>query len=132
MTEYKKLESVEDVPQSLTQLTHDWMVDYVVAQNNPADAADLLEFEEAHQKAWTSNLKDKNGKERPPVMKTDIKEMRKWFCSRYFPHLLQKKSKKDKLSNLSYSKSKLAELAARANQKPAAASSRRKTQQQQQ
>lgn len=129
MAEYKALTSVEEVPQSLTQLTHDWMVDYVVAQNNPADAKELLDFEESHQKAWTSNLKDKEGKERPPVMKTDIKAMRQWFCSKYFPQLLRKsKSNQSKPSNLDYSRSKLAELAAKANapKTPAAASSRKK------
>ena len=114
MAEYKKLVSVEDVPQSLTQLTHDWMVDYVVAQDNPEDAAALLAFEEANQKAWSSNLKDKDGKDRPPVMKTDIKAMRQWFCEKYFPQLLAKKNKQKKASNLDYSRDKLAELAARA------------------
>ena len=126
MAEYKKLQSVEDIPQSLTQLTHDWMVDYVVAQGNPEDAAALLAFEEANQKQWSSNLKDENGKEYPPVMKTDIKAMRKWFCEKYFPALLKNKSKKTKESNLEYSRNKLSELAAKANQKSDSASSKKK------
>ena len=124
MAEYKKLQSVEDIPQSLTQLTHDWMVDYVLAQGNPENAAALLAFEEANQEKWSSNLKYKDGKERPPVMKTDIKAMREWFCKKYFPDLLKNKSKKAKQSNLEYSKNKLAELAAKANQKSASASSK--------
>ena len=118
MAEYKKLQSVEDIPQSLTQLTHDWMVDYVLAQGNPENAAALLAFEEANQEKWSSNLKY--------IMKTDIKAMRQWFCEKYFPALLKNKSKKAKESNLEYSRSKLAELAVKASQKPASASPKKK------
>ena len=95
---YKALKNVDDVPTSKTQLTHDWMQDYVFAKH-PEDFKELFDWENAHQVIFKSNLRNTGGFE---TSKTDIKAMREWFLKKYakeFPMLSKKKPITKKESN---------------------------------
>lgn len=111
---YPKLESVEDIPESRSQLSYDWMVQYALANGTPEQCADLLDFIEKNQVIRESHLKRCRGVE---FTVTDIKPMRNLFCDMFFPALKEYKSKpKSKESQLDMARRLLAEKAAQAGQ----------------
>lgn len=121
---YPKLQSIEDIPVSRSQLSHDWMLEYTLAKGTPEQAAALLDFIEKNQVVRESHLKTCHGVE---YTVTDIKPMRNLFCEMFFPALKDTKSKpKSKESQLDKAKRLLAEKAAQAKAQPKATTSRSK------
>lgn len=120
---YPKLRSVDDIPVSRSQLSHDWMLEYTLAKGTPEQAAALLEFIESNQVTRNSHLPKCRGVE---FTVTDIGPMRDLFCKMFFPSLKETKSKpKNKESQLEKAKRMLAEKAAQAKKDKAASKSKK-------
>lgn len=109
---YPKLQSIDDIPESRSQLSHEWMVEYTLAKGTPEQCAALLDFIEKNQVVKESHLKTCRGVE---FTVTDIKPMRDLFCDMFFPSLREPKNKpKSKESQLDMAKRLLAEKASQA------------------
>lgn len=121
---YPKLKSVDDIPVSRSQLTHDWMLDYTVAKGTPEQAQTLLDFIENNQVIRGSHLPTCHGVE---YTVTDIKPMRDLFCTMFFPGLKEAKGKsKSKESQLDKARRMLGKAAQATPKRTTAASKSKK------
>lgn len=93
---YVKLNKVSDIPESKTQLTKDWMSEYVIAKGTAEQIATCIKFLEDKSIDGHNNLTGED------IKKIDLVGMREWFCEEFFPNVgKKKKSSKKKEAQLS-------------------------------
>lgn len=87
---YKKLNKVDDIPESKTQLTQKWMMDYLKEKASNEDKQYFISFlENADNK-----VKRTNNLTNTEYETIDIKKFREEFCKKYFSKLNEKNTKK--------------------------------------
>lgn len=90
MAKKKRLNALTDTPSSLSDLTLDYMYDYVKAKGTKADK---VWFAKTVEGLWGKKYNNLAKAEIEGI--TDIPALRKEFADRFFPNLLDRKKKKD-------------------------------------
>ena len=87
---YFKLNNINDEPTSKTQLTKEWMGEYVLAKGNAEQIATCVKYltDKSTYKEGTNNLTGEK------ITKVDLVSLRNWFCQEFFPILNEKKNNK--------------------------------------
>jgi len=92
----KKRNYALNPPANLTELNKDSMLDYVIGLNDEKELAwfiDLLDNNK-EMKEYKFDTKDGKHKKGDPLEGYNLPPIRKAFARRYFPSLLEKKTKK--------------------------------------
>ena len=88
---YTKLNNVNDIPTSKTQLTKEWMSEYVLEKGNAEQIATCIKYLE-DDTMFVDGVNNFTGEK---IRKVNVSAMRNWFCDQFFSNLNEKKAKKE-------------------------------------